>query len=68
MIAPARTPLPTSEGQPSPQAEERSRIHLPTVHAQADMRALSNAIKEMTIQKLTGLRAQLAGMGERPGQ
>lgn len=54
MITPARTrtPLPTSEGQPSSQAEGRSLIHVPIIHTQADMGALSHAIKEMTIQKL----------------
>jgi hypothetical protein len=52
MITPARTPLPTSEGQPCSQAEGRSLIHIPIIHTQADMGALSQAIKEMTIQKL----------------
>ncbi len=52
MMTPVRTPLPTSEGQPSPQAEGRRLIHLPIIHTQADMGALSSAIKEMTIQKL----------------
>jgi hypothetical protein len=52
MSTPARTPLPTSEGQSPPPAEGRSLIHLPIIHTQADMGALSNAIKEITIQKL----------------
>jgi len=49
---PPSTPSPASEGQPSPQADGRSLIHLPIIHTQADMGALSHAIKEMTIQKL----------------
>jgi len=52
MITPARTPLPASEGQPSSPAEGRSLIHLPIIHTQADMGALSQAIKELTIKKL----------------
>jgi len=51
-ITPARTPRPASEGQPSSQAKGRSLIHLPIIHTQADMGALSQAIKERTIQKL----------------
>ena len=51
MITPAK-PLPGSEGQPRPGAEGRSLIHLPIIHTQADMGALSGPIKERTIQKL----------------
>jgi hypothetical protein len=52
VITPPSAPLPASEARPSPQAEGRSLIHLPIIHTQADMGALSHAIKKMTIQKL----------------
>ena len=52
MSTSVRTPLPTSEGQPSSRAGGRSLIHVPIIHTQADMGALGHAIKEITIQKL----------------
>jgi len=48
----SKEPVPTVEGRLSSRAEGRSLIHLPIIHTQADMGAISGAIKELTIQKL----------------
>ncbi len=52
MISPSVLPLPTSQGQSPAEPLGRSLIHVPIIHTQADMGALSQAIKAMTIQKL----------------
>lgn len=51
-ISPSGLQLPTLQGQSPSEPLGRSLIHLPIIHTQADMGALSQAIKDMTIQKL----------------
>ena len=50
--APARPLLTAGAGQSTFDPLGRSLIHIPIIHTQADMGALSQAIKEITIQKL----------------
>jgi hypothetical protein len=48
----AGMPLAAREAQPSGEALGRKLIHIPIIHTQADMGALSQPIKDLTVRKL----------------
>jgi hypothetical protein len=52
MKPPTKPQLPACEEQPPWETQGRSLIHLPIIHTEADLGALRQAVKAMTIRKL----------------